>query len=246
MLLPPGAIQYSCPLTKVSLMCLLNQNLDPPSTRSASSPSDTTTTKRYTTMVPVLVSCPGKTFSFVPIMYILPHLRKFCAIQINRTLKPDYSLSLFSHAYYRRIPTILFWLLVFITIMFAQNIILAIVGNAYTDCAEKVGEDDMPFVRFTIRRIIYEVLCKWPHLKDGAVSFGHKSTRVMEKKVDIIKVTQEDTQEESVQKTAEMISRRDNQMLYRKGKIVQVSDSYCFGRRYLVQYTEGATNTVYE
>ena len=193
MLLPPGAIQYSCPLTKVSLMCLLNQNLDPPSTRSVSSPSDTTTTKRYTTMVPVLVSCPGKTFSFVPIMYLLPHLRKFCAIQINRTLKPDYSLSLFSHAYYRRIPTILFWLLVFITIMFAQNIILAIVGNAYTDCAEKVGEDDMPFVRFTIRRIIYEVLCKWPHLEDGAVSFGHKSTRVMEKKIDIIKVTNKHT-----------------------------------------------------
>ena len=246
MLLPPGAIQYSCPLTKVSLTCLLNQNLDPPSTRSAFLPSDTTTTKRYTTMVPVLVSCPGKTFSFVPIMYILPHLRKFCAIQINRTLKPDYSLSLFSHAYYRRIPTILFWLLVFITIMFAQNIILAIVGNAYTDCAEKVGEDDMPFVRFTIRRIIYEVLCKWPHLKDGAVSFGHKSTRGMEKKIDIIKVTNKDTQEEAVQKTAEMISRRDNQMLYRKGKIVQVSDSYCFGKRYLVQYTEGATNTVYE
>ena len=130
--------------------------------------------------------------------------------------------------------------------MFAQNIILAIVGNAYTDCAEKVGEDDMPFIRFTIRRIIYEVLCRWPHLEDGAVSFGHKSTRVMEKKVDIIKVTNKDTQEETVQKTAEMISRRDNQMLYRKGKIVQVFDSYCFGKRYLVQYTEGATNTVYE
>ena len=67
-----------------------------------------------------------------------------------------------------------------------------------------------------------------------------------EEKVDIIKVTNKDTQEETVQKTAEMISRRDNQMLYRKGKIVQASDLYCRGKRYLVRYIEGATNTVYE
>ena len=139
------------------------------------------------------------------------------------------------------IPTIFFWLLVFITLMFAQNIILAIVADAYSDSAAKVPEDHMTFVRMTIRRLIYEALCIFPTWRDGKLVLGHKSTWVKELKVDAIRVSDAEPRGQhgdQIHAIAEMISRRDDSMMYRKGKVKKVLDDQS---KFLIAYDEGDT-----
>ena len=120
------------------------------------------------------------------------------------------------------ISTIIFWLLVFITLMFAQNIILAIVVEAYDKCSGKVMEGDLPFIRMTIRRLIYEIL----------VFFRHKSTKIKERKVDTIN-TQRDDAHHEVLKRANLLARRDNHLAFCRGKVKKVLDD---GTKFVIEY----------
>ena len=52
---------------------------------------------------------------------------------------------------------IVFWILVALSILFAQNIILAIVGQAYDECSEKAEGCDS-FVSICLSRIRYAIV----------------------------------------------------------------------------------------
>jgi hypothetical protein len=122
--------------------------------------------------------------------------------------------------------TVLFWLLVFIALMFAQNIILAIVAEAYSDCAAKVEEGELPFIRMCIRRLIYE----------GLRVLRHQSTKIKALKVDGIN----HDDDAAVHDRAEMLSRRDDHLKYCRGTVKQVMDN---NTKFLIEYN--TNNTTY-
>ena len=116
--------------------------------------------------------------------------------------------------------TMLFWLLVFLTIMFAQNIVLAIVVKAYKQSKAEVSEEGFSFPRLVARRLLYSTL--W--------ASGHKSTKRPYEKLGQV----EGDDAKAVYRHAVMFARRDDDGTsdYERGRIIYTDKR----RRFIVQF----------
>ena len=124
-------------------------------------------------------------------------------------------------------PTLIFWLFVFLMVMFAQNIILAIICSAY-DAAQEKNNDKERFIRYCVSRSAFAFL-RW---------MKHPST----KKFGSMKHPDAGDIAE-VHRMAELVSRRDDSFKYLPGTVQEVERHMCLGMSYTVLFDDGETET---
>ena len=125
-------------------------------------------------------------------------------------------------------PTVFFWLFVFLTVMFAQNIILAIICSAY-DAAQEKNDDTEGFIRYCMKRSAFALkrLMK------------HPSTTNFESQMQSVDAG--DVAE--INRIAELVSRRDDSFNYLPGTVQDVEEGIWLGLSYTVLFDDGETET---